>query len=320
MARASRGISSQQSHNHSKLAFQTTTHNQKELVHEKNCITASLHHCITASLHHCITASLILALSFFAAHAQAETTKCKAITKLPYEIKVAGVYCLKKNLTMGVAGSAISINEAAAAGTVIDLNGFTLSSSATVADLDTSTGIGLGAPNIRIHNGTIKKFGTGIWANGNCRGCILEDLILDSNLGAAISVQWVEGIIRHNLITNTGGVYAGTPNASATGIDISGGDTSVLDNTIIGVTGIGTGSGTGIKGGHRSVVSNNTISNTSTCGICLQSGNSQIVSSNRITQPGSYGIITNGTYMDNIVVGATTASYSGGTAAGSTNY
>lgn len=273
----------------------------------------------------------MMALSFFTISAQAETTRCKAITKLPYQIDVAGVYCLKKNLTFATKGAPNTTGNAIvigtdAPGTVLDLNGFTLSGGSATS-ISNAIGIHIGADNVTVRNGTVKNFGTGVYASSYPSGIIVENLAVDSNFSTGIGLYAEKCIIRNNLVTNTGGSTA-ISNASAYGIYADGDDFSIYGNTVMGVAGVGSGYGVGISAAasaDRSVVNNNTISSiTPTAGIWFQGGTNHIASGNRITKPGSFGIAIGGTgsnYMDNLVSGATSSSYNGtGTAAGTTNY
>ena len=273
----------------------------------------------------------MMALLFFTITAQAETTKCKAITKLPYQIDAAGVYCLKKNLAFENKGVAVNTGNAiviatTASGAVLDLNGFVLSGGESAPTNSNAIGIHIGASNVTVRNGTVTNFETGVFSSSYPSGIIVEDLIVDSNFGEGIRLYASKSIIRNNLVTNTGGsTYIA--NSPAYGIYADGDDFSIHGNTVSGVTGVGSGYGVGIStdtSSDRSIVHNNTISNiSSTAGIWFQGGTQHIANGNRITKPGSYGIAFGGTgsYMDNLVVGATSTSYNGtGTAAGTTNY
>ncbi len=270
----------------------------------------------------------MMTLLFFAIPAQAETTKCKAITKLPYTIEVAGIYCLKKNLTFAASGAPITSGHAifitsTATGAVLDLNGFTLSGG-DAPSTTSATGIDVRAQNAIIRNGTVQNFNVGVYTAAT--GGIIENLIINNNFSKGIWIQAQQVIVRHNIITDTGG-YTGSPNAAAYAIHTDYNDSSIHDNTITEVTGVGSGYGVGISSStlaSRTIVSNNTISDINgTAGIWFQGGSHHIASGNRITKPGNYGIAFGGTgsYMDNLVVGATSNSYNGsGTAAGTTNY
>lgn len=265
--------------------------------------------------------------------AQAETTRCKAINKLPYQIDTAGVYCLKKNLTATPSpelnNSAITI-ATTAIGAVLDLNGFVLSGSEVLDTTNAMNGIQVGASDVTIRNGTIRNFGTGIRASSAPSGLLIEGLTLDSNLKQGISLYATRSVIRNNTIVRTGG-FTGSANATAYGIEVEMADNMVIDNRIMGVTSVGTGYAMGIttdSSVSRTIVRGNLISSIespsgSEAGIWFQGGSANIATDNRITAPGNIGIAYGGTgtYMNNLVDGANGSDYNGtGTAAGSTNF
>lgn len=277
--------------------------------------------------------ALASSLSSSLAHA---ASKCKPINKLPAEITISGVYCLKKNLTYASAdvpittGAAIQIN---AENTVLDLDGFTLSGGA--APTNTSAlGIQITADNVTVRNGTVANFRMGIYSSGLANGVVVENMVLVGNKYIGIYFYAKNSLIRNNTVLNTGGATTAA-NVDAYGIFLDGDGISSFNNTIIDVTSVGTGRASGIATSgvaDHCIVSNNTISNIASpsnfdSGIWFESGSlNNIASDNRITNPGSYGIGYNGggatgVYMNNLVDDAGVSDYAGsGTAAGSTNY
>lgn len=259
--------------------------------------------------------------------------KCKPINKLPVQIDNSGVYCLNKNLTFSSAGVAITNGNAivvAAENTVLDLNGFTLSGG-TAPDNTQAIGIHVTADNVTIRNGRVINFRTGIYSGGLSSGIVVEDITAAFNKYIGIYLYAEKSVIRNNAVFSTGGsTYM--PNSPAYGIFGYGDNINILNNTIIGVTSVGTGYAMGISTflafDGRNNASHNMISSIESpsgvdAGIWFQNGDNNIASDNRITNPGGIGIAYGGTgpYMNNLVTGATSTDYNGtGTAVGTTNY
>jgi hypothetical protein len=274
----------------------------------------------------------------YTATAYAETTNCTAITTLPYTIATQGVYCLTGNLSTSISAggaSAITINTN---NVVLDLNGFKIGG---LAAGTATQAIGINAyqrQNITIKNGTIRGFEVGILLDDSApftasQGHVIEDIRADQNTYAGIEVYGRDNVIRNNFVIMTGGSTAGASIGSydvyAYGIFIEGSSNQVLNNMVTEVTAQGAGSGYGIMlSGPNIVAAYNRVSNITSpsggsYGIIQNSGNDIIVSDNRLSSM-QYGIYfypgTTGSYMNNLVQGATAAAYTGGTAAGTTNY
>lgn len=262
---------------------------------------------------------------------QAETINCTAIISLPYTIATQGAYCLTGHLSTSMAsGNAITIN---ANNVVLDLNGFKLGGQA--AGLGT-TANGIYAyqrQNITIRNGTVRGFYRGIHLSdttpyNTSQGHVIEDIRVDQNTFMGISAYGSGNMIRNNQLVATGGTTT-SANAYAYGIGTVGAATQVLNNLVTEVTAQGTGEAYGIEmyNASNSVVAGNRVSNIAslsggTIGIFLNSGTNLAVRDNIVTTVLN-GIYFNpgvtGTYMGNLVR-STSSPYTGGTAAGTTNY
>ena len=283
-----------------------------------------------------LTFAFVFAALTLTAPAHAETVNCTAITSLPYIITAPGVYCLTGDLyTSMSSGYAIDIQ---AQFVVIDLNGHRLGGGS--GGLGTQA-IGIHALNqngITIKNGTIRAFYQGVFLEDNSTGWastgghVLDGLRVDSNTYTGL---WVEGsgnIVRNNQVINTGGstlVLFGGANPDALGILAYGLGAQVLNNMVAKVTAQGSGSADGISlaRASNSVVAGNRVANITslsgnTIGIFMQLSTDIIVSDNRLTGM-TTGIAflsgTTGKYFSNVTQGVTTP-YTGGTAAGTTNY
>lgn len=272
----------------------------------------------------------------FASNTAHAAAKCKPITKLPYQITVSGVYCLKKDLTfVDSSGASITTGNAIAIGaenTVLDLNGFTLSGGPAPSNTNT-TGIHISRNNVTIRNGNVTNFYMGIHASGFYSGAIIENVTMTSNKYIGIYLYGNKATIRNNFIIDTGGSTYITPNMAGYGIYADGDDISIVNNVIDDVVSTGTGRASGIAGStvaDRIIAAGNVISNIDSpsnfdSGIWFDTPTTNhIAYNNRITNPGSYGIAFNGSatgsYMNNLVENSAVGDYANGTAAGSTNY
>lgn len=279
--------------------------------------------------------ALLLGLSaIVASTANAETTKCKAITKLPFTITTSGVYCLTKNLpflvsgTPVTSGNAITIN---ADDVVLDLNGHVLSNDAA-GNTTTTHGIeAVGRSNVVVKNGIVRGFQYGINIQGGGENNVVDNINADANLIIAIINDASHGIVSHNRVTNTGN--SSFASEFAYGICATGDHVRIFDNSISGVSATGSGDALGIGcttgAPTHAVVRNNMISDVSSpsgvlvVGIYFHGGSNNIATGNQISDIDigiDYANAGTGTYMNNLVVNAGVSAYSGGTAAGSTNY
>jgi hypothetical protein len=137
-----------------------------------------------------------------------ETTFCNTfITSLPYTINVQGHYCFNRNLSVNITtGNAITIN---ADYVVLDLNNFKLGGGAAGPATDA---IGISAfqrSNTTIRNGNIRGFAHGIVVDGSlgtkAQNVTIENNVVDGNYKTGINVFGENIVVRHNLVTNTGG-------------------------------------------------------------------------------------------------------------------
>ncbi len=273
---------------------------------------------------------VVLVAMFWISTAAAETTVCTEITTAPYTINTQGVYCLNANLETNLAsGNAITIT---VNNVVIDLNGHKIGN---LAAGQTTTANGIYAyqrQNITIRNGTVRGFYSGINLDDTSpyttsQGHIIEDIRADLNTYVGISVMGRGNIIRNNIVVSTGRTDVTT--SPAYGINIFGPGNRVINNDVYETKEHGASGAFGIYGyaSNGAVIDNNRVGNAAlgtgtSYGIYLYSANDVLLTNNKITRM-TYGIDFNltstGAYMNSLVYGATTA-FTGGTAAGSTNY
>lgn len=240
-----------------------------------------------------------VAVSLGAQRADAETVKCTAVTAAPAVIATPGVYCLTQSLVTNLAsGTAISIN---ANNVVLDLNGYRLANS-TAGPGTTAVGVSAsGRQNVTIRNGIVRGFFTAISLTdgGNpatTKGYIVEEILADANTSTGMRIEGAGSIVRNNRAVATGGTTTSV-NADVWAIVVQGAGTTVANNEVDTVTGVGTGISTAIGVGTAGgFVVNNRISRT------------------------SRGIVFAGTgkYRDNLAVNVSTP-YVGGTDAGNNN-
>jgi hypothetical protein len=271
------------------------------------------------------TLQIILAASLLAlsAAARAEITDCIEITAVPYHIRAPGVYCLKKSLSLPLLqAQAIAIQ---ADDVVLDLNGHTLENFAGA----TGQGRGINGRNVKhvtVRNGTIRGFSIGVNLDNlgeNSMGHLVEHLLLDLNTLAGLSVDGRHSVVRNNRVTRTGaaaftyGIFA-----RGTGIQVTG---NVVTDMVEAAGGIAVGiTAHEAPGGvvQGNVVSNFAFGPSRSVGIeVAYVGNVHVVG-NRIATMRTGILVAKGNtsvYMDNTVGGATTP-FSGGTAAGATNF
>jgi hypothetical protein len=285
---------------------------------------------------HIFAIAFVCATLAISSSAQAETTNCTAITTLPYTITTQGAYCLTGNLTTSMAsGNAITINTN---NVVLDLNAFKIGGLGAGTTTQANGIYAYQRQNITIKNGTVRGFLYGIklddiYPYTTSQGHVIEDIRADQNTFAGMWILGNSNMIHNNLIIATGGATGSSPDSTALGLFAGGPNTQVLNNTVSEVSGQGAGGATGIElyTASNSVAANNRISNITSpsgisYGVYVFVSNDIIISDNRLSSM-HYGIyfdsgtsISSGTYMNNLVQGATVAAYTGGTAAGTTNY
>ncbi len=274
---------------------------------------------------------LVVALvaMFWMSIAGAETTVCTEITTLPYTISTQGVYCLNANFETNMAiGNAIEIMTN---NVVIDLNGHKIGN---LSAGQTTPARGINAyqrKNITIKNGTIRGFKWGIFLDDiypftTSQGHIIEDIRADFNTDTGIHVVGRGNIIRNNIVVGTG--RTDVTNSFAFGIWVVGPGNRVINNDVYETKERGAGQAYGIHGAEcdGAVIDNNRVGNAAfgagnSYGIYLSFADDVLLTNNKITTM-VYGIYfdgSTGAYMNSLIYGATTA-FTGGTAAGSTNY
>jgi hypothetical protein len=270
-------------------------------------------------------AGITLVLLAGAASAGAEVNTCTDVPTLPFAITTPGIYCLNKDLDYAVAsGIALQIQ---ANDVVLDLNGHTMNGLPAGPATLTYGILASNRTSVTIRNGTVRGFYIGIQTGGrNPQNNIVEDMRADQNTTYGIVVRGQGSIARHNLVTRTGGVAGGL----TIGLYGLGDGVHVVDNEVVGtVEGVG-GTAFGIKvdSGIGAVVEHNVVSNASYgptdsygIGFSVSSPRGTVVG-NRIVNMRKgifFDFGGSGLYMDN-TVGSAVAPFTGGTAAGATNF
>src|SRR5262245_4161983 len=196
--------------------------------------------------------------------ARAETTLCTAITSLPTAITVQGIYCLTSNFDVGLAsGAAITIDTN---NVVIDLNGHKIGNLGAGPGTLANGIFAYQRQNITIKNGTIRGFLAGIFLDDSSsftasQGHLVEDVRTDQNTYVGILVQGRGSIVRRNQVVSTGGTTVNGANTDGFGIWVFGAGHRVIDNDVVTVTKVGTGTAYGIAldSSSNSAVVNNRV-------------------------------------------------------------
>lgn len=157
---------------------------------------------------------------------------CTTITSIPYTISSSGAYCLSSDLsTSSSTGNAVTIN---ADDVTIYMNGHELKNTAGSG----TSAVGISASqrnNVRIYNGTIRGFFTGInlYSPGDYstyRYHVVDGIYAAGNTHIAINVEGAGSRITNNTVTDTGG---STVNFQAWGIILKGKSPKISGNTVI---------------------------------------------------------------------------------------
>jgi len=269
---------------------------------------------------------LLFTLLLASGVAHAEVTNCTVIANLPYTISVKGIYCLTQSFSTS-ANDAITVN---ADDVVIELNGHTLEG--TLGPSGWARGIvAASRKNVTVRNGVIRGFRQGIvlysnWPFTASHGYLVENIHADRNFKSGIVVIASHSSIRNNRVTLTGG--STTDTGSVLAVRLTGYGGYVGNNTVIetvdaaalGVIGLY------MEYGKGSVIENNVFSNSALSSLpsfAIQPTNNSdgvTVVGNRVANfRTGLDMQSGGLYMNNTVGGAVTP-FSGGTAAGSTNF
>src|SRR5271165_183567 len=166
----------------------------------------------------------------------ANSDSCTAITAIPMTITAEGSYCLTKDIKTAstfTTGNGITIN---ANNVTIDLGGHTLNN-LPAGLTTTTTGIYAGdKKNITIQNGTIMGFSEAILLQeitvGGSSGHLVQNMRIERNTYAGISVVGTGSVIYQNQVLHTGGGTASGTAADGTGIYAGGNGVQVLENTV----------------------------------------------------------------------------------------
>ncbi len=175
-----------------------------------------------------------------------ETHYCtRYIHSLPYTIQAPGHYCLERDLSVPANptfSSAITID---ADSVVVDLNRFTLDGSALGAGTTVMGISGSSRSFVTVRNGVVRGVFVAVEldnASGTARGTWIEDVWADHSWRTGIATDVPQSVVRHNVVTDTGGTTALTTNGMsyAFGIIVEG-PASVLDNQVTHTFGLGGG-------------------------------------------------------------------------------
>ncbi|MBI4911664.1 MAG: right-handed parallel beta-helix repeat-containing protein [Acidobacteria bacterium] len=252
-----------------------------------------------------IRRALVAALWLLPAALQAQTV----ISALPYVISNPGRYQVSFNLAYGAAsGAAITV---AASEVDLDLGGFNLMGGSG------ATGISLsGVAQVRVRNGYLTGFSTGVQVTGGSSGVELTGLTVGGgSLGMYLVGQDlnVHANVVREILSTTG---------TATGIFVAGQSVRVWDNTVRNVRSTAAGASShgilvnssvgdftwGSLEGNRIALA---AGLSSSYGISVQNASTMVVLGNQILNArsglGYYGSGGSIKYGNNIVTGATTA-------------
>jgi hypothetical protein len=256
--------------------------------------------------------------------AWAQTTCTKTITTLPYTITLGGNYCLGSNLQTSLAtGSAITIN---ADGVVLDLAGFKLEDTSALGTITTNGVSVANRRDVTIRNGTIRGFYRGVYVTsaGSGVGCLVEEVLAESNKYAGIWVEGTAAVVRNSRVANTTGTAVLVEGSSDTwGIHLVGFAARAVNNDVLGTVGMGSGMGRAIalEQAEGGVAEGNRVANLAagnSVGVDVLGGGNALVVDNVLTGLGwgvSYEGESGGKYRDNLTSGVGTP-YSGGSDAG----
>jgi hypothetical protein len=262
--------------------------------------------------------------------ARAETTLCTEITAVPYTITAPGIYCLKTSLSTAGGPNAIAVG---ANDVVIDLNGNILDGSPAGAGTNNIGVQAYNAKHVIVRNGTIRGFRDGIALSGStsssAEGYVVERMRLEHNTWHGVFLVGKGNIVRNNVVLSTGGAAVPDPGSTANpiGMWVRGDGSQVTDNQVLDTveSTAGTAYGIVVMKSIGAVVERNAVSNaafgpSNSVGISFF-GNNHTAVGNRIVnmRTGIEFLVGSGIYMGNTVGGAITP-YSGGTAAGATNF
>jgi hypothetical protein len=158
---------------------------------------------------------------------RAETVNCTNITSLPATINTQGIYCLKQDVSTSITnGAAIAVN---VNNVTIDCNGYKLGG---LGGGPATGAIGIqaiGRVNVIVRNCSIRGFSNGVLLNGSANQ--VENSRFDGNRDASINMSGDGGLIRGNLIFDTGSPAV---NTTPSGIYASA-SVDIRDNTVSGV-------------------------------------------------------------------------------------
>jgi len=189
--------------------------------------------------------ALLLLLSMLAwakpAHAARSYDNCTGfITSVPTVISTPGTWCLKQDVTTAItSGDAITI---AADNVVLDCNDFRLDGLAGGL-ATTAYGVhALNQNNLKTRHCNIRGFYRGLFFEGTGGRHLVEDNHFSQNVFQGMRVNGDGSVVRHNLVTDTGG----GPTGYAYGISATG-TVDVIDNTIVGLA-AATGTATPVYG------------------------------------------------------------------------
>lgn len=177
------------------------------------------------------------------------------ITSVPAVIDTPGTWCFNQDLSTALtSGNAITVS---ADDVTLDCNDFKLDGLAAGA-ATTANGIGGNGNrlNVTVRRCNIRGFYFGIYLVGSGGGMHrIEDNRFDGNTYIGLRVEGDGSVVQRNRIFHTGGTTANA-NASITGLMVLR-SVDVLDNTVSGVVGLGTGSGStfGIYSGYSTSAS-----------------------------------------------------------------
>jgi hypothetical protein len=235
-----------------------------------------------------------------------ETLYCgQYIAAVPYTITHPGHYCFAGNLKTSITkGSAIVIRSDSV---WLDLNNFSLDGSAAGSATQADGIVSLAQRDVTIRSGVVRgfMFGIDVETGVDGRSVTVEDIRAQGNTVAGIFVNSyptpdnAAHVVRHNVVTDTGG--STDPAAGAAfGIVLIGGG-RVLDNEVMNISGLSPGQAIGIDLREGTVIASGNRVSAADVGIECSSATKYL--------------------RDNVAVAATTRAYGPlCTLVGATNY